>query len=732
MNTRHLALAAAMTVCAGLSAQELKISADVMAADNITGTVVASGHVRAVSHPVSLMSELVKMQDGEYTFSEPTTITSCTNDIEHLHWSIIGGAKYKLGHNVIVEDMVLRAWGVPVFYFPYWCYPLDTDYGWRVMPGYSSRWGAYLFTKYVYGLAGGFGDGEWGLAGSTRLDLRSKNGVALGQGVKWQLGDFGRGKFKVYYAWDKDADHYDHHWTSEHHWHYENWGSKVPDERYALMLEHMWEATERDTLRVKGAYYSDSHFRRDFLRSGLFGSGNRFLGYEGNELALEHIENWLGAGISVSGPLNDFYSGVARLPEAYIDVMPTPVPGLDFINYESHTTLGYYNRNYAKHGDRNTQYPFRYDPGRWADYQTFRADTYHRLTLPFRVADIVSVVPRAGFRATYWHDTGHEDLEGMSRAGSTGDAATRTIVEGGATFSARGSAWFGEEEAWQHLIEPYFDILAQEANYHGLDNVSRTYVFDSVDSSRDWLDQFAGRSRNLPYSWYGITPGLRNALRKADDSGRVRTVFDVDAYAAVQFNDTSYTEGNRYHRLAKRGTKPNYGRHRGFVAPGLRARWMPDDDCAFKTRLEYDPDQKTISYADVAWRQVLTKRLTWEISFNARDHRWWDYSSSPYDSDLQRDEGFNLAKFAFASVSLDHEICDAVAWGPFVRWDLREDELDEIGAWIDLRTDCLGFRFSVSYENDYERLDRSKSEDEWRFGFFIYLRALGPESGSVF
>ena len=49
-----------------------------------------------------------------------------------------------------------------------------------------------------------------------------------------------------------------------------------------------------------------------------------------------------------------------------------------------------------------------------------------------------------------------------------------------------------------------------------------------------------------------------------------------------------------------------------------------------------------------------------------------------------------------------------------------------------MRTDCLGFRFSLSYENDYERIDGSKTSDDWRFGVYVYLRALGPESGSPF
>ncbi len=496
------------------------------------------------------------------------------------------------------------------------------------------------------------------------------------------------------------------------------------------MLEHSWDVTERDVLRLKGAYFSDSHFRGDFLRDGHFGQRNRFLGHEGNELALEHVENSFGFGVSVSGPLNDFYGGVARLPEFRLGAMPQPLFSLP-ANYESDTRAGWLDRNYAKHGSHSTTAePFRYDPGRWADYQAFRFDTYHRVTLPFRVADAVSVVPRVGLRGTWWSDSGFESLDGRGRAGSTGDDLFRSTVEGGVTFSARGEADF--DGGWRHVLEPYADFLAQEVHYSGIRGGERPYWFDSVEGSSDWLDQFAGRSRNLPYSWYGVTPGLRNALRRAGDDGRMRTVLDVDFYAAVQFNDVEWTEGGKYHRLPADPADPNYGKDRVRVMPGVRASWRPADDTAFRTRLEYDTENDVLAYADVEFARRVSKDFKYSVSFVGRDHRWWDYSSTPFDPSAMRNEDFNWARYGYLEFEAEHEICDAVAWGPLVRWDCRESELDEIGTWIDLRTDCLGFRFSVAYENDYERVDRSKSSDDWRFGFYVYLRALGPSSGSPF
>ena len=713
----------------GKPAGEVKITADRVAADNVTGALAASGHVQAVSAPVVLHSDSVTRDaDGEFVFADPTHVTTCTNDWDHLHWRVSGEVRFKDGHYVLLRNAWLRMWDIPVMWLPYWYYPMDTDYGWRVMPGYTSRWGVSLFTKYVYGICGSLGDGAYGLAGSTRFDLREKNGVALGQSVRWSLGDWGQGKFKVYYAWDQDADRYDRHWNDAKEWHYSHWGNDVPDGRYGLSFEHRVDLTERDTAWAKAAYYSDSHFHHDFLRKTTLLDANTFATHLVNEFAWEHVERPASVGVSVSGPINDFYTGVARLPEFYVDVNPMPVFSLP-VNYESQTRIGYLDRDYAKYGSRDTPAQYRYTPGPWANYNAFRMDTYHRLTLPMKFADVLSVVPRFGLRGTYWSDSGCLAAPD-ARAGSTGDDAWRTIVEGGATFAARGTADVGDDMT--HVVEPYFDLLAQEANVTGTRKGERLYRFDSIDSSSDWLDQFAGRSRNLPYSWYGVTPGLRNTLRKTEEGGLSRMLLDLDVYCAVQFNDTSFTAGDKYHRLVRNLEDPNYGEDNPMFVPGIRARWRPSKDTMLSTRIEYDTENDELAYGSLNWSHRLADSFSYYVSYNGRNHRRWDYSSTAFDKETMRNEDFNWAHFQFLEVGMEHELCDAIAWSPYVRWDCREGEFDEIGTWIEFRTDCLGFRFSVSYENDFTRVDGSRYDHDWNFEFIVYLRALGPSSGNPF
>ena len=735
MNKTTLAALAVFFVSAVAAAEEeMTVTADRIAADRITGSLIASGHVDAVVHPFHLMAdELTRDADRKVTLSEPAMLTTCTNDIDHLHWSVGGYAEYQSGRYVMFRNFWVHMWGVPVFWLPYWYYPLDTDYGLRVMMGYSKRWRSYLLTKYVYHIVGDPSgeEGTYGLRGATRFDFRTANGVAFGQSLRWTLGDFGKGYVKAYYASDDDFDRYTRNWNNTAKWNYKNWGSSVSRNRYAFNFGHRWEPTERDVIRGKGAVFSDSYFLRDFLREGLFTLKSPYSSSPNNEAAWEHNETLFGLGVSVSGALNEFYGATARLPEFYIDIVPQPVFGLP-VNYESQNRIGYLDRQVARYGDKGSVSPFTPAPGVWAVYNTFRLDTYHRLSAPMKFADIISVVPRAGFRGTYWGDSGYESLTGQKRAGSSGDGMSRFILEGGITFAARGTAWI--DDKWQHMIEPYADVLAQDAEYSGDGTKDgrqkRPYIFDSLDASMDWQDQFAGRSRNLPYSWYGVTPGLRNALRKTDDRGHLRTVFDLDTYMSVQFNKAEYTDGNRYHRLAKLGY-PNYGRHSPAAVPGARLRWLPADDIALAVRAEYDCQSKKLSYGNIEWRQIVTRRLQYNVGIVHRDYRWWDFSSTPFNAKSMRNDDFNMVHFSHVELGFEYELCDEIAFGPYVRWDLRNDELESFGSWIDYRTDCLGFRFMLSYEHDYNRTDNSKYDNDWSFGFMIYLRAFGPDMSTI-
>lgn len=699
---------------------ELTVRGDYLAASRATGELSATGGVRAVAAPYRFQADRVsRSADGRYEFGGHTLMTTCTNEDCRLHWSLSGDFTYRERHSATVRNAWVRLWDFPVLWVPYWYYPLNTDYGFRAMPGYTSRWGGYILTGYVYDLVNEGRPDSASLGGSTYADYRTKNGFALGQTVRWNLLDFGAGKIKAYHAWDMNYDRYEDHWNDRKH-RYRNWGSDVDRERYRIMLDHSADFTERDSLRLHATYLSDSWMQRDF-----FERDERDESIPANEAAYEHRENGWATGASVSGPVNDFYGGTARLPEGWFAISPQPIWDLP-ANYESQTRAGYLNRDYARYPGAESDM-FRYLPyigpdGRGADYQAFRADTSHRVTAPFKLWDALAFVPRATYRGTYWSDSGNaralRDEEGRSIA--SGDALYRNIGEFGFTASARGSAWLSER--WRHTVEPYLDYSYQVVETTGGRRSRRAYIFDNYDGATEWLDQFGFEGRGLPYNWHGVRPGIRNFFQRTEDDGVPRTVLDADLYAAIPFED--YSRHGRtagvWHGYPKDNDDPHYNKS-GNVVPGTRIRFNPTKKTSFGTRVEYDTDSEKVAYADVIFKHLVTRDFDWYVSYIGRDHRIWDYAPSPYER--WNWEYSNLIKLGF-----EHQVCDHFAWAPYIRYDCRMNELDEVGSWFDLMTDCLGFRFMAAFEDTYKRVDGSKRRADVRVGFFIYLRALGPSS----
>ena len=706
---------------------DIEFKADSLSANRQTGEIEAKGSVTAISEPYRVHTDRVtRSSDGLYDFGHAFA-TTCTNDCDHLHWSVHGEIKYQDKKFVKLKDMVLKWYGIPIAWLPYWYYPLDTDYGVRVLPGYTSKWGPYILTGYVYNIYGESSGTGPGLGGSTYADFRLRNGVAVGQTVRWSMGDLGKGRFKAYYAWDERYDKYKDSWDTGHRM-YSHWGSRVKRERYRLFLEHDAELTERDTVKIHAQYLSDSHFLHDFFR--------RDETYEvipANEMWYEHRENEWSTGASVSGPVNRFYGGTQRLPEAWVAINPMPlfeVPWFEearSVNYESQTRVGYMNRNPAVYStdDKAFKYtPYIGENGRGADYQAFRVDTNHRFTLPIKFADVLSFVPRAGYRVTYWSDSGSADSDYCSHSG---DAMTRQIAEVGFTLDARATGWLSDD--WRHTFEPYLDYSLQEAWLTG-DSRRRYYAFDTYDRSADWLDQFGFDGRGLPYSWHGIRPGIRNTFQRRDENGILRTVLDTDFYVAVPFQDESYygRDDGALKGFAKDQKYGQYAR-RECVVPGYMMRYRPSKDLTFGARVEYDTDANKFAYADVALKHRVTKDFNWYLSYIGRDSRVWDYLAAP-DEDLEKGntDRWNYVLSNVIGIGFDHQICESLAWGPFFRYDARRNEAEQAGVKFDILTDCIGYRVEYVHEDGYTRIDGSHESMEDRVMFYIYLRALGPNS----
>jgi hypothetical protein len=147
---------------------------------------------------------------------------------------------------------------------------------------------------------------------------------------------------------------------------------------------------------------------------------------------------------------------------------------------------------------------------------------------------------------------------------------------------------------------------------------------------------------------------------------------------------------------------------------------------------EYDSDNDKIALADLRFSQKVSEDFSWYAMYSLRDHRLWDFASSPYNKSSMSEDIFNEAMFHYAEIGYTHHPLHWFRWSPYVRWDVDKDELDRIGTSFDFLTDCLCFRFYVEYENGYKLVDGHEYDEEWNFGFQIFLRAFGDGSSPMF
>jgi lipopolysaccharide assembly outer membrane protein LptD (OstA) len=612
-----------------------------------------------------LTREVTRREDGRYD-AKHIQVTTCTNAPGHWHWSVSGDGRFKDNDYVEVFNAVPHLFGVPFAYLPYWYRDIDTHYGIRLVPGYTSKWGAYVLGGYVYNVYESPRNDGPSVDATTHLDYRTRRGVAVGQNVRWDLKDWGRGKLETYYAWDQDPqdDVEDRNWMSD-----------VNEERYRIRFRHEVDLSPRDQVVVRGTFNSDSQVSSDFFNRDHRGESTPV-----NMASYEHHEHTWAAGVTASGPINEFYSGVARLPEGWLNIMPQPVLGTG-LNYESQTRAGYLNRSAAKYENADAEYM--YYPGSWASYNVARVDTAHRLTYPVKLGDAVSVVPRAGLRETYYSEAEYET------------DACRHSAELGVEVSARATADFNN--GYRHVVEPYLDYSYQPTSFD--EDNGRVYSFDHYDRSFEWFDQLGFDGTWLPYDWHGVRPGVRNLLQKRDAQNRMRTVLEWDVFAGVQFDSGGALD------------------EKGLRLLGSKTVFSPTEAVDIKAHAEWDTEYETFAYADLSAFYKLNEKFRFGGGYLGRDHDLYDYEDSSI-------EQWNRVKENLLYGGFTHDINDTWAWSFYTRYDVRINELDEVGGYIQYQLDCLVFQLRVSYENDYQRIDEVSTDDsDFRVALMMWLRA---------
>lgn len=615
-------------------------------------------------------SEVTRTEDGYYD-AKHLRITTCTNDVDHWHWCMSGHGRFKDNESAEIWSAVPYLFGVPFAYLPYWYRDLDAGYGLRSVPGYTSRWGGFLLNTYKYNLYSSPYAAGSKLDAETQVDYRTSRGVGVGETFSWDLKERGQGSISAYYAYDQDKpDDLENR----------NWYSPIHNDRYAFTLKHEADLSPRDQFLLNGTFLSDSEVAREF-----FTRRSRMDSTPMNFASVEHREHELAAGVTVSGPINEFYSGTQRLPEGWLNVVPLSVWDTGFI-YESQTRAGYLQRKYAELD--NADWKYHYYPGDWADYDTARVDTGHRLTYPVKFGDVVSWVPRAGYRGTYY----------SSAAGDVEDLF-RQSADFGFELSTRATADIAQ--GWRHVIEPYVDYSYQPTDYYG--DSESLYLFDRRDRLYEWIDQFGRDGFWVPYTWHGVRPGVRNLLQTTDDeTNRIRTFLDWDTYVAYQMESGGPIED---HGVRMTGTKVVLSPTRKLDVRGVT---------------EWDNTESQIAYTDIGAFYRMTERFRLGGGYLFRDHSIYDYGVPLVDEWSYADKELLYGGFTH-TINTDWE------WSLFARQDLRETALDELGGYVQYSLDCLVFQFRVSWWPSYEREDGTERDEDVRVMLLMWLKAESRE-----
>lgn len=581
-------------------------------------------------------------------------LTTC--DPENPEYSV------RAAYASLEDDSIIRAkhvrfqlGPVPFFYFPYIKANVHWFDNFEFTPGVSSSMGVFLLTAYRHRI-----NETW--TSRTHLDLREKRGVGLGQDVLWDdpEGLFS-GMARVYYVNDQEP------WKNETQ--QAERENLVDADRYWFHFEDRHNLTDRDSLRTELNYVSDPWILNDF-----FDEVYQQNVQPENRVTLSHRGNRYTAGIGLVARLNDFYSNVSRLPEAYLTVnrqqiLQTP------LYYESENTMSFLRKEYA-------------DGSTAEDYDAYRLDTYHTVYWPSRQFGFLSLVPRAGYRGTYYSKTRESsavtnvvpvtDAETGLVVGTTnqvetllsdGEAVWRSLPEIGleSSFSAFGTLMDGatgieEDQGLRHVAEPYLDYtLRLEPNAEPED----LWYFDSIDE----LDKA-----------HEVLLGMRNYLQ-TKRQGRLHNLAYLDVYGTLNLDPDDEAGEEAFENLS------------------LKAELMPFTPFYWNFQAVYDVQESLLYTFDtqvgLEAENVFSFGVDYRYKDEVRDLLAVDVSLFPE----QRWEG-----------------------RVYARMDLKESQLEEHSYYLIHRTQCLGVGVGLRIRPEYGK----EEEDDYSVWFRIWPLAF-PE-----
>ena len=373
------------------------LTADSASLNQQTGEAVADGHVRIemgdqlwVGEHITYNFKTHQMRSEQFRTGKPPVfaagreldgdVTNGTYNARHAMVTTDDVSdpifRIRASHIKIVPGKYIEMWNavlfagdVPAFYFPYYRRNIGPHANnWNFVGGFRTSYGPYIMDTYTWWL-------NDAVDGKFHVDYREKRGPGVGPDLNLHMGQWGNAVVQYYYTHDHDQ----YFGTNG----LPNFGP-ISENRQRVYFG--WQATPYTNLNLKALvnYQSDAFVEHDFFESQYRENPQPNTFIEANK----YSDNWSLDALTTP-ELNNFFDQVERLPDVKLtglrqQVLNTP------IYYDSESSVGYY-KMYFTQTNGVTPFP---------NYSASRADTYHKLLVPWTFFNWLNITPRVGGRFT--------------------------------------------------------------------------------------------------------------------------------------------------------------------------------------------------------------------------------------------------------------------------------------------------------------------------------------------
>lgn len=427
------------------------------------------------------------------------------------------------GDRVVFQNVTFYVRNVPIFWWPYMYQSLDDSFSYMVSPAYLSSWGPSILGRVTMPLTDD-------IKAVFRLDYRSRRGVAFGFEPDIRFGDnkLSWARIRTYFLKDENPDI---NRTSAAR-------PDISEGRYRVSLQSRTIFAEDIYGIANITKLSDEFVLQDFFQSEF-----QLNPQPDNVVAVtKRNPNYTLTAIA-RFQANNFFQQTERLPELVLDVKRFPLFGGP-IFYEGETGFAELHRNFRSGST-------------FDDYGTLRLDSFHQFTYPNTYFGWLSVVPRVGFRATYYGETRDLDKTIFTRSTNPlipdfivpddtdlfkGGSKIRTVFNGGVESSFKISrTWENAQstalglDGLKHVIQPFTNFSWVSSSN---DDPALILQFDRYQPSTQLrpIDFPQFTSVDSIDSWTIWRLGVRNRLLTRRDDNTVSWM-DIESYIDVNFDN---------------------------------------------------------------------------------------------------------------------------------------------------------------------------------------------------